>query len=215
VTRTRRHLGHGLGRLAVTALAAVLLAGAAGCEGDDSEQGQGDPTPHEPTSSTTGASSPSGTTGESSSPAAPSITPASGIQLTEASSAVRAPAGWKALKAIVEYASAATEPGKLNTVQLVDGGDLSGGAPLDVQAQSAMRALPKGARASRLADVMLDGVAAFHIHYTVPGDRQEYDTITTVRNGRNVGLDFMLDKKNAETNPDLVASVLATFQWIA
>jgi len=119
------------------------------------------------------------------------------------------------MKSVVDYASAATEPGRFNTLQLVDSGDLSGGAPLDVQAQSAIRSLPDGAQASRLPDVTLDGVAAFHIHYTVPGDRQEYDTITTVRNGRNVGLDFMLEKKNADTNPDLVASVLATFQWIA
>jgi hypothetical protein len=207
VTRTRRHA-------AVAALAAVLLAGAASCGGDDSEGAKGDPTAH-PTSSATGASSPSAPTGQSSSPAAPSVTPASGIQLTEASSTVRAPAGWKAMKGVVDYASGATEPGRFNAVQLVDSGDLSGGAPLDVQAQSAIRALPKGAQASRLPDVMLDGVAAFHIHYTVPGDRQEYDTITTVRNGRNVGLDFMLDEKNADTNPDLVASVLATFQWIA
>jgi hypothetical protein len=116
---------------------------------------------------------------------------------------------------LVDYASAASDAHHRNSLDLVDSGDLSGGAPLDVQAQSALHSLPKGAQASRLPDVQLDGVAAFHIHYTVPGDRSEYDTITTVRNGRNVGLDFVLDKKNAATNPDLVASVLATFQWIA
>jgi hypothetical protein len=203
VTRTRRHA-------AAAALAGVLLAAVAGCGGDDSAGA-----PADPTSSATEPSSPSGPAGESSGPASPSITPASGIELTEASSTVRAPAGWRPMRSVVDYASAATEPGKFNTVQLVDSGDLSGGAPLDVQAQSAIRTLPKGAQATRLPDVMLGGVAAFHIHYTVPGDRQEYDTVTTVRDGRNVGLDFMLDKKNAATNPDLVASVLATFQWIA
>jgi hypothetical protein len=214
VTRTRRHAAVAAPvRLAPVLLVAVLLAGTAGCGGDDSEKGQGDPTPA--ATSATSTSSPSESTDQTSSPAAPSVTPASGIQLTEASSTVRAPAGWKPMKDVVDYASAATEPGKFNSLQLVDSGDLSGGAPLDVQAQSAIKALPDGAKADRLPDVMLDGVAAFHIHYTVPGDRQEYDTVTTVRNGRNVGLDFMLDKKNADTNPDLVASVLATFQWVA
>jgi hypothetical protein len=116
---------------------------------------------------------------------------------------------------LVDYASAASDKTNRNSVNLVDSGDISGGAPLDVQAESALKNLPKGAQASRLPDVQLDGVAAFHIHYTVPGDRSEYDTITTVRNGRNVGLDFILEKKNAATNPDLVASVLATFVWIA
>jgi hypothetical protein len=200
VTRTRR-------RAAVTALAAVLILGCSGCAADDSPKATDGPTP-------TGTGSPSAATTAPSS-TAPSVTPAAGIQLTEASSTVRVPVGWKPMKAVVDYASSATEPGRYNTVQLVDSGDLSGGAPLDVQAQSAIKTLPEGAHASRLPDVMLDGVAAFHIHYTVPGDRQEYDTITTVRSGRNVGLDFMLEKKNAATNPDLVASVLATFHWIA
>jgi hypothetical protein len=119
------------------------------------------------------------------------------------------------MDALLDYASSAIAPDHRNSLQLVDSGDISGGASLDIQADSAIKTLPKGARAERLPDVMLDGVAAFHIHYTVPGDSQEYDTITTVRNGRNVGLDFFLQKKNAATNPDLVVSVLATFTWIA
>jgi hypothetical protein len=205
VTRTRR-------RAAVAALAALLLTSATGCGDDDPGPAKADPTASGGTPSPAG---PTATTSESSTPPAPSVTPASGIQLTEASSTVRAPAGWKHMDDLVDYASAASDPSNRSSVDLVDSGDISGGAPLDVQAQSALRSLPKGARAERLPDVQLDGVAAFHIHYTVPGDRSEYDTITTVRNGRNVGLDFVLDKNNAATNPDLVASVLATFQWIA
>ena len=116
---------------------------------------------------------------------------------------------------IVDYASAASDQRSRNSVDLVDSGDLSGNAPLDVQAQSALKASRRARQASRLPDVQLAGVAAFHIHYTVPGDRSEYDTITTVRNGRNVGLDFVLDKKHAATNRDLIASVLATFVWTA
>jgi hypothetical protein len=207
VTRTRRHA-------VGAALAAVLLAGAAGCGGDDSDQSKDDPsTPSTPASS--GSSAPTSSPTDETSPAAPSITPAAGIELTEASSAIRVPVGWTRMDDLVDYASAASDKTNRNSVNLVDSGDISGGAPLDVQAQSALHNLPKGAQASRLPDVQLDGVAAFHIHYTVPGDRSEYDTITTVRNGRNVGLDFILEKKNAATNPDLVASVLATFAWTA
>ncbi|HEX5087574.1 MAG TPA: hypothetical protein VFV89_07190 [Nocardioides sp.] len=210
MTRTRRYA---VGAAPAAALlSAVLLTGAAGCGGSDPDP-SGTPTAGTspaPTSSPTQQTSPAET-----SPSAPSITPAAGIQLTEASSTIRAPLGWKHMDDLVDYASAATDRTHRNSVNLVDSGDISGGAPLDVQAQSALKNLPEGARASRLPDVQLDGVAAFHIHYTVPGDRSEYDTITTVRNDRNVGLDFILDKRNAATNPELIASVLATFAWIA
>lgn len=207
MTRTRRHA-------VGAALAAVLLAGAAGCGGDDSDQTKGDPTtPSTPASS--GSTAPTSSPTDETSPAVPSVPPAAGIQLSEASSSIRVPVGWTRMDDLVDYASAASDKTNRNSVNLVDSGDISGGAPLDVQAQSALRNLPKGAQASRLPDVQLDGVAAFHIHYTVPGDRSEYDTITTVRNDRNVGLDFILEKKNAATNPDLVASVLATFVWTA
>ncbi len=210
VTRTRRPA-------AVAALAAVLLAGVAAC-GDDSKQSQDEPT--SASSSTSPSESATGSASESASesasaPETPSVTPATGIELVQASSAVRAPAGWEQQEALLDYASAATEPGKLNTMQLADSGSISGGASLDALAQGAMKALPKDADAQRLPDVDLGGVPAFHLHYTIPQDPQEYDVITTERNGRNVGLDFILLKKSAATNPDLIASVLATFRWTA
>jgi hypothetical protein len=201
VTRTRRLGG-------AAALAAVLLAGAAGCGDDDSKQSQDDPT--------TAPSDPSEAASESASaPETPSVTPATGIELVQATSSVRAPAGWEQQDALLDYASAATEPGELNTVQLADSGSISGGASLDALAEGAIKALPSDADVQRLPDVDLGGVPAFHLHYTVPQDPQEYDVITTERNGRNVGLDFILMKKNAATNPDLIASVLATFRWTA
>ena len=206
MTRTRRHA-------TVAALAAVLLAGGAACGDDDPKQSQDDPTTAAPT---TEASDPTGPTSESTTaPETPSVAPATGIELVQATSAVRVPDGWEAQDALLDYASAATEPGKLNTVQLADSGSISGGASLDALAEGAIKALPSGADVQRLPDVDLGGVPAFHLHYTVPQDPQEYDVITTERNGRNVGLDFMLVKKNAATNPDLIASVLATFRWTA
>ena len=210
MTRTRRHA-------AVAALAAVLLAGVAACGDDDPEQSQDDSATAAPSAA---ASDPAESSSESTSesataPETPSVTPASGIELVQATSAVRVPAGWEQQDALLDYASAATEPGKLNTVQLADSGSISGGASLDALAEGALKALPSGADAQRLPDVDLGGVPAFHLHYTVPQDPQEYDVITTERNGRNVGLDFLLVKKNAATNPDLIASVLATFRWTA
>jgi hypothetical protein len=209
VTRTRR-LG------ASCALALVVLAGAGGCGDDDSKQAQDDPTEAVTSTAETATDSPSDPASESATePGTPSVTPATGIELVEATSAVRVPAGWEPQDALLDYASAATEPGKLNTVQLADSGSISGGASLDALAEGAIKALPSGADVQRLPDVDLDGVPAFHLHYTVPQDSQEYDVVTTERNGRNVGLDFMLVKKNAATNPDLIASVLATFRWTA
>ena len=194
----------------------VVLAGAGGCGDDDSKQAQDDPTEAVTSTAETATDSPSDPASESATePGTPSVTPATGIELVEATSAVRVPAGWEPQDALLDYASAATEPGKLNTVQLADSGSISGGASLDALAEGAIKALPSGADVQRLPDVDLDGVPAFHLHYTVPQDPQEYDVVTTERNGRNVGLDFMLVKKNAATNPDLIVSVLATFRWTA
>jgi hypothetical protein len=203
-------------RAAAALLATTLLYGAAGCGGGDDPQAGDDPTSGpSPSSATTAGDPTSGSTDASTGPATPSVTPATGIALTEASSTVNAPAGWTKQPDLVSFASAAGDPGASSTMELVDSGDISGGGSLDQQATSAIQVLPKGSKAKRLADVSLDGVMAFHIHYTEPGSPMVYDTITTVRNGRNVGLDFVLSKKVAATQPDLVASVLATFRWIA
>jgi hypothetical protein len=201
----------------VATLAAVLLAGVAACGDDDPKQSQDDPTTAAPSTDATDSSGSASesASGSASAPETPSVAPATGIELVQAASAVRVPAGWELQDALLDYASAATEPGKLNTVQLADSGSISGGASLDALAEGAIKALPKGAEVQRLPDVDLGGVPAFHLHYTVPQDPQEYDVITTERNGRNVGMDFMLMKKNAATNPDLIASVLATFRWTA
>ena len=96
-------------------------------------------------------------------------------------------------------------------MQLVDSGDISGGGvTLDAWPSPPSTTLPEGAKATRLPDVDLDGQTFLHIHYTVGGEPREYDSFTTVRAGRNVGLDFVLLKKDSAANPDLIASVLAT-----
>lgn len=209
MTRTRRHA-------AVTAVVATLLAATAGCSGDDSSGPDASPTTSSG-SAPTSASAPTvdTTPTDPTTPAAPSVTPASGVQLTEASSTVTAPAGWEPMPDLVDYASSAGEKGGLSSLNLVDSGDISGGASLDSLAQATLDNLPDGATGERLDDIELDGQLFLHVHYTVRGDPREYDSLTTVRNGRNVGLDFVLLKKDTATNPDVIASVLATFRWIA
>jgi hypothetical protein len=210
VNRLRRTYAAG------AALAALLLAGQVGCD-DDPEPDAGGPSS---SASSSGSSSASSATSEptvtaSSGSAAPSVAPASGIQLAEASSTITAPAGWELQPEILEYASAAAKPGGLSSVQLVDSGDISGGASLDSLAQSTLDTLPPGAQGERLPDVELDGQAFLHVHYTVKGEPLEHDTYTTVRNERNIGLDFVLLKRDTATNPALIESVLATFRWTA
>ena len=210
MTRTRRHA-------AVAALAAVVLAGRRGCGDDDPEQSQDDPT--------TAAPAPAAPV-ESASESDQRVRQPPPDPVGHAGHRDRARPG-DLRRPGAGRLGAAGRPRRLRL-----GGDrarpaqlrrssstaasISGGATLDALAAGrASRRCPRGADAQRLPDVDLAGVPAFHIHYTVPGDRAEYDVITTVRNGRNVGLDFILEKKNAATNPDLIASVLATFRWTA
>lgn len=199
------------GRLGALAVAAAVALG--GCAGDGPDAGEAPAPTGSPTEAPTVSASPTAST-PSTTPT-PTVEPATGILLTEASSSVRAPAGWKRMPDLVDYASAASGPMRLTSLDLVDSGDISGGASLEVLATSALHSLPEGARAERLPDVLLDGQTAFHIHYTVPGDPREYDVFTTIRKGRNVGLDFILHRKYVASNPDVIASVLATFTWIA
>ncbi len=211
-------------RAALTgSLLALLLGGLVGCGGDESSGARGDatsaPSPSSGASSDPTVDPTAGTSSEApSSPTGPTsaaVSPATGVALSEASSTVNAPAGWEPMPEILSYASSAGKPGGLSSLQLVDSGDISGGASLDSLAQSTLDTLPKGAKAERLPDVDLDGQTFLHVHYTVAGEPRAYDTFTTVRRGRNVGLDFVLLQKDAATNPDLIASVLATFAWTA
>ena len=136
MTRTRRQAA--VAALAPALLGAVLLAGVAACGDDDSDQSRDDPTTAAPS---TDASDPTQSATESTSaPETPSVAPATGIELVQATSAVRVPAGWEPQDALLDYASAAAEPGKLNTIQLADSGSISGGASLDALAQGAIKA---------------------------------------------------------------------------
>jgi hypothetical protein len=206
-------------RRSCAAASALLLAGLilGGCGGDDDgpgAEGQG-PSPSG-TASPDSATSTDGTADTSPTPtssSAPSVTPASGVELVEKTSAVRAPAGWEKDEGLSGYSSGASAPDGSGTLQLVDSADLGGGGSLEQLAQIAIDSLKDEYQVTRLPDVDLSGTPAFHLRYTDTGDPTVHDMVTTVRDGRNVGLDFVVMKRALEKQPELVDSVLVTFRW--
>jgi hypothetical protein len=218
VTRQRRSAA-GTRAVLLPALLLSLSAGLGACGDDDPEQEPGPTSSASPSTGATGQTTSEPTSPDPTDPSAsdsntdPSVAPATGIQLDEASSTVTAPAGWKKQPEILEYASAAAKG--QSSLQLVDSGDISGGASLDSLAESTLDTLPPGAKGERLPDVELDGQPFLHVRYTVKGEPLEHHTFTTIRNERNVGLDFVLLERDAATNPALIDSVLTTFRWTA
>jgi hypothetical protein len=203
VTRTHR-------RIAAAALATALALGVAACGDDDPGPGTDDPTsaaPHTDSSAPSEEPSPTTTT--------PSVTPATGIDLAEETSAIKAPEGWTAAEPLVDWASSADGPARYDSVQLADRPGLSGTSDIDQLAESFSSSLPKGAKLDRLPNLELAGSPAYHFHYTVPGDPVLYDSITTLRDGRSITLDFFLNKNTATKQPELIESVLATFRWLS
>ena len=200
-------------RLAVGALASALWLGVAACGGDDS----GSPaatssTPAASTAPSTGADTQTGT--DPSQTAAPPSPASAGIELVEETSAVTAPEGWKPAEPLVDYASSADGPARYDSLQLADRPSLSGSSDLDELAASFRGSLPDGARLERLPDLDLAGSPAYHFHWTVPGDPVVYDSVSTLRNGRSITVDFFLNRSTATEQPELVDSVLGTFRWL-
>jgi len=192
---------------AVAVAVAALVAGLNGCDDEPSEGATDDPTTAAPSST---SSSP--TEEPTATEAAPSVTPAAGLELVEETSAVRTPEGWEAAEPLVDWASGANGPGSYDTIQLSDRPSLAASTDLDALAQAAIDTLAKGAEAERLPDVDLAGNPAYVIAYTEPGIAAQSWDIATIRNGHSVSIDISLDKATAD--PQVVASVLASFRWL-
>lgn len=202
-----------LRRRAAAALAAVtVLVVPAGCADGRAEPGAGGTgtSPAPATGTTSPSEPPAGTPG---SPAS-SVAPATGIELTEATSSLRAPEGWVEGDGVLDYASAARGPGPRDSLLLADHESLAGpDATYESLAQSWLEVAPKGAKTERLPDVDLDGTPAYLIFYTVPGDPSLSYDVGTIRNGQSIDISFVLDKKTLAQDPRLVESVLASFRW--
>ncbi len=206
MTRRSRHC-------ATAALAAAMVLGVAACGGDDDTPATSDPA--SPASSASDTPTPSDSASPTETTAAPSVTPAAGIELAEATSALNAPAAWTPDDGLVDYASAARGPGTYDSLLLSDHPSLaSEDATLDSLVKSWHRVAPEGTKAERLPDVDLAGTPAYCMFYTVTGDPSLHYDIATIRDGQSVNITFALDKKTLNKDPQLVESVLASFRWV-
>ena len=207
-------------RLLTAAWLGVAVLGLAACGGDDEPSGQGSGSPSTATSSATSSATTtesSGTTDPTSSPSEsqPEVAPATGIELREQVSSLHAPEGWVAVKPLASYQSTAMGPGGAGSMDLIDDESLAPGTSLEQRYRSAVATLPKGAKSTRLPDVMLGGdTPAYHLTYTTPGRTEVNDIIEAERDQRLVTINLTLSAKAAQQDPDLVASVLASFQWV-
>ena len=202
-------------RAAATALVATLTLGLSGCGDDDPGDTTDDPTTSAPSTPSTPTSSPtdSGSATGSGSPS-PSVSPAGGLELAEETSALNLPEGWEASEPLVDWASGADGPNPYDSFQLSDRPSLAGDTTLDSLARSAMETLPKGVDAERLPDIDLAGSPAYVISFTEAGTPAVNYDIATLRNGRSISIDAILDRKTLTQDPQTLESVLASFRWL-
>lgn len=198
-------------RAGVATLLAALALGLVGCGDDDPPESSDDPRSAAPSTS---ESAPTDSTSPTESDTSPTVTPAGGLELAEETSAVRVPEGWEAAEPLVDFASAAHGPGRYDSIQLSDRVSLAGDTTIDSLAQSALQVLPKDAKAKRLPDVDLAGSPAYMISYVEPGFPSLNYDIATLRNGRSISIDIILDKKTLQQDAQLIESVLASFRWL-
>lgn len=191
--------------LAAWCVAVLGLAGCGDDETDPSGDGSGAPTPSTSVSASEATASGTPTS---------TLAPAAGIELREQTSSIHVPQGWVSVDPLVSYQSAARGPKGSGTIDLIDDETLNPGAPLEVRVDSAIKTLPKDATYVRLDDVLLGDSVAYHLSYTTKGSSEVNDVVETERNGRLITINFSLAQKALRDNPNLVASVLATFQWL-
>jgi hypothetical protein len=206
-------------RLAAAALTATLALAANAC---DDSGATGAPTPETSDSapSTSTSSGPSDDTsteaGDPPESAAPTVAPATGIELKQTVVALRAPAGWKPHEALVDYASVARGPGSFDSLMLVDRPSFSELDSIETLYDSYVRLneANKDLHYERRPDVDLSGTAASVVFSTTKGiGSQDYE-ITAVHGGRVISLILRLDKKTLAQDPQLVESVLASLRWL-
>jgi hypothetical protein len=187
-------------RTALSTLVAVLALGLPACGGGDSA----DPTAATPTASAAATPTP-----------APTISPATGLKLSEEHSVLRAPEGWvKRQEPLVPWASAIDGPRRGDAIILADHVSLAGpDATIDSLARSAVRVRAKGSKYKRLPDVDLDGSRASLMRFTDPGFPDLLYQVTTLRNGYSIDIDITLNLKTRRRHLQVVKSVVDSFHW--
>ena len=185
------------------ALVASLAVGLAAC-GDGGSEATTDPIAATPTASAEATPTP-----------APTVSPATGLKLSEQHSVLRVPEGWvKRQEPLVKWASAISGPRRGDAIVLSDRVSLAGpDATIDSLARSAVRVRAKGSRYKRLPDVDLDGSRASLMRFTDPGFPDLLYQITTLRNGYSVDIDVRLNLETRPRHLQVVKSVLASFRW--
>ena len=208
-TGGRRDLG--LNRVTGTAIGcgaalALLLSGCGGGDGASADPPS--------SSSSTGSPSSSGSTDSSPSPSAstPTVAPARGVLLEQASATMNAPTGFVHAPDLVHFQDSAFSTGSSNDVVSMSQSPWGGGSVSDA-ARLALKSSSYILPPKRLEDVLLDGVPAYHLaggpdRYTAGdmyGALYQGDLVT-------VEFDFSKQRSPAERRK-MMASSLATFHW--
>ncbi|MXG89072.1 hypothetical protein [Nocardioides flavescens] len=200
----------------MTAIAAAAFSACS--SGTDDDPGDA-ASPEQSSAASSPAQSPSErpsevqTSGSASTSTGPSVAPATGPLIAVGTSSFRAPDGWVEDGGISQDQNSARRPGGGGLVIVGDMAAFGSAAPLDARVQVALDQAPKGA--TRLPDVSLgdDGTLAGVITYKEGGNTVV--DVMTERAGRVVNVSFTLRPSDLKADPDLVESVLASWQWVA
>jgi hypothetical protein len=205
-------------RTLLAGVLAVALMGFAGCQDDE------DPTPSatEPASTRPGPTTPmtSAPTETASEPtdatSSPGVRAAAGPELLLETSSVHAPEGWVKEDPIADYEASASKRDGGGLITLLDTEGLDGDDSPDAIYQATVDSLPRGAKPARQPDALLgeEQQPAVFVTYTLPGDEGSFAIVVTSRGGRSISVNFALKPSDLQENPDLVTSVIASFEWV-
>lgn len=204
--RAGRRKDLGLNRVTGTAIGcgAALALLLSGCGGGDGASADPTSSRSSPTTSPSTDPSPSAST--------PTVAPATGVLLEQPSASVNAPTGFVHAPATVHFQDTAYSTGSTNdVVSLVqtpwDSSGITDAAKLALKTSTYI--LPP----KRLADVVLDGVVAYHLaggpdHFTAG------DMYGAIYEGDLVTIEFDFSKQRSPAQRrKMMASSLATFHW--
>jgi hypothetical protein len=203
--------GSSAARLASAAIAALALT-ACSSGGDDAPGEAASPSASSPATSPSASSGEVQTSESAGESVDPTVAPATGTLIAVRTSSFRVPEGWVEDGGISKDQNSARRPGGGGLITVNDMDAFGSPAPLDDRVQVALEQAPKGAE--RLPDVTLgeDGTQAGVITYRQAG--ATVVEVMTERAGRVVDVEFNLRPSDLKADPDLVESVLATWQWV-